>query len=62
MKLQITIEVDGPISLDDAVECLRKAMRPYKRGRVLCLEDTGSVKLPYTPINPACLVRWELYK
>ena len=63
MKLQITIEVEGPICLDDAAECFRKAMRQYKRDRVLCLEDKPvSVKLPYTPVNPACLIKWEVYK
>lgn len=63
MKLQITIEVDGPICLNDATECLQKAIRQYKRDRVLCLEDKPvSLNIPYTPANAACSIRWEVYK
>ena len=63
MKIVITVETAGPLSLADVETCISKTFRRFKRDRVLCVEDQGKHDLPGTlHINPPASVRWEMYR
>lgn len=62
MKMVITIEVNDPMTLNDAEVIVRKAMKGFKHDRVLSVEDGATRDVPTSPVNPPAKVRWELYK